>query len=93
MKQKLVNVNLRRFPKLRTGRLDYGRIIHFDNDIGFFQEFLIKPHLLRGYYLTFDWSGWIVLIKSEFLITTGMVWQVSSDKWKAPLAFDNNTDE
>ena len=40
MKQKLVNVNLGRFPKLRTGRLDYGRISHFDNEIGFFQEFL-----------------------------------------------------
>ena len=26
----------------------------------------------------------IALIKSEILITTGMVWQVSSDKWKAP---------
>ena len=27
----------------------------------------------------------VVLIKSEILITTGMVWPVSSDKWKAPL--------
>ena len=26
-------------------------------------------------------SDWIVLIKSEILITTGMVWPVSSDKW------------
>ena len=25
------------------------------------------------------------MIKSDFLITTGMVWPVSSDKWKAPL--------
>ena len=25
------------------------------------------------------------MIKSEFLIKTGMVWSVSSDKWKAPL--------
>ena len=25
------------------------------------------------------------MIKSEFLVTTGMVWPVSSDKWKAPL--------
>ena len=32
-----------------------------------------------------EWSGWIVLIKSEILIMTGMVWPVSSDKWKAPL--------
>ena len=34
--------------------------------------------LLRAYYVRFDWSGWIVLIKSEILITTGM------KKWKAP---------
>ena len=26
------------------------------------------------------------MIKSEFLITTGMDWPVSSDKWKAPFA-------
>ena len=32
-----------------------------------------------------EWSGCIVLIKSEILIMTGMVWLVSSDKWKAPL--------
>ena len=25
------------------------------------------------------------MIKSEFLIMTGMVWPVSSNKWKAPL--------
>ena len=93
MKQKLVNANLERFPKLRNGRPDYGRTSHFDKEIGFFQEFLIKTHLLRGHYLRFDWSGWIVLIKSEFLITTGMVWQVSSDKWKPTLAFDNHADE
>ena len=93
MKQKLVNANLGRFPKLRTDLQDYGRISHFDKEMGFFRDFLMKTYLLRGYYLRFDWSGWIVLIKSEFLITTGMVWQVSSDKWKAPLASDNHTDE
>ena len=32
------------------------------------------------------WPGWIVLIKSEILVMAGMVWLVSSDKWKAPLA-------
>ena len=93
MKQKLVNANLGRFPKLRTGRLGYGPTSHFDKEIDFFQEFLIKTHLRRGLYLRFDWSGWIVLIKSEFLITRGEVWQVSSDKCKAPLAFDNHADE
>ena len=28
-----------------------------DNEIGFFQEFLLKNHLLRAYYLGFDWSA------------------------------------
>ena len=28
-----------RFPKVRTGRPDYGRTRHFDNEIGFFLEF------------------------------------------------------
>ena len=51
----------------------------------FYHGFLLKNHLLRAYYLGFDLSGWIVLIKSEILTTTGMVWLVSSDKWKVPL--------
>ena len=50
--------------------------------------FVMKIHLLRAYYLRFDWSGWIVLIKSEILIATEMVWPVSSDKWKAPLGYE-----
>ena len=50
----------------------------------FSKGFLVKNHLLRAYYLGCDWPGWIVLIRSEILITTGMVWPVSSDKWKAP---------
>ena len=49
----------------------------------FSKRFLLKNHLLLVYYLEFDWSGWIVLIKSEILITTGIVWPVCSDKWKA----------
>ena len=32
---------------------------------------LLKNHLLRAYYLGFDSSGLIVVIKSEILITTG----------------------
>ena len=55
----------------------------FDNEIAFFKESFLKNHLLPAYYLGFDWSGWIVLIKSEILVTTRMVWLVSSDKWKA----------
>ena len=49
---------------------------HFENEM--------KNVLLRAYYLGFDWSGWKVLIKSEIIIATGMVWPVRSDKWKAP---------
>ena len=74
-----------RFLKVRTGWPDHGWTSHFDKAISFFQEFLLKNHLLRAYYLGFDISGWIVLIKSESLFTTGMVWLVSSDNWKASL--------
>ena len=28
--------------------------------------FFMKIHLLHAYYLRFDWSGWIVLIKVRF---------------------------
>ena len=62
-----------------------GRNSQLANEMGFFQRVLLKNHLLRAYCLGFDWSGWIVLIKSEILITTGMVWPVSSGKWKRPL--------
>ena len=75
-----------RFPKFRTGRPDHGRTGHFENEIGFFQEFLMKNDFLRAYYLGFDGSGWIALIKSEILITRGMACPVSSDQWQAPLA-------
>ena len=53
--------------------------------LGFFQELLMKNDFLRAYYLGFDWSGWIALIKNRILITKEMSWPVSSDKWKAPL--------
>ena len=51
----------------------------------------MKYYFLRACYLGLDWSGWIVLIKSEILITTGMTFPVKSDKWKAPweLRFQN----
>ena len=32
------------------------------------------------------------MIKSEILITTGMVWPVSSDKWKAPLVIQRHNE-
>ena len=44
----------------------------------------MKNDFLRSYYLGFDWSGRIALIKSKIFITTGMSWPISSDKWKAP---------
>ena len=34
------------FPKVRTGRPDHGQTGHFDKEIRFFQEFLLKNHLL-----------------------------------------------
>ena len=43
-----------RFPKVRTGRPDHGRTAHFENEIGFFQEFLMKNDFVRAYYLAFD---------------------------------------
>ena len=45
----------------------------------------MKKDFLRAYHLGFDWSGWIALIKSTILVTKGMTWPVSSDKWKEPL--------
>ena len=30
---------LKCFPKVRTGQPDHGQTSHFDNEIGFFQEF------------------------------------------------------
>ena len=76
------------FLKVGTARPYNGWSSHFDNEIGFSQEFLLKNHLLLPCYLGFDWSGWIVLIKRLIIIATGMVWPVSSDQWKAPFMCD-----
>ena len=65
------NAVLGRSPFVRTGRPDHCPTNHFDNEIGFFQGFLLKNHLLPAHYLGFDWSGFIVLIKSEILICDG----------------------
>ena len=70
------------FPFVRTGQADHCWTSQLANEIGFFQGFLLKNHLLPPHYLGFDWSGWIVLINSEILIATGRVRPVSSDKWK-----------
>ena len=42
----------------------------------------MKNVFIRARYLGFDLSGWISLIKSEILITTGMAWPVSFVKWQ-----------
>ena len=82
----LIHSTLRRFPFVRTGRPDHCRTSQLANKNHLlFLELFLKNHLLRVYYLGFDWTGWIVLIKSEILFSTGMVWRVKSDKWKAPL--------
>ena len=65
----------------------HGQTSRFDNEIGFFQEFFSeKPSLscIPAIYAFIDWLGWKVLIKSEILITTGMIWPLKSDKCKAP---------
>ena len=43
----------------------------------------MKNDFLRAYYLGFDWSGWIALIKNTILVTKGNVlagqfWQMES---------------
>ena len=53
------------------------------------QEFLLKtislvvfiPNITTNHAITY--TNWIVLIKSEILITTGMLQPDSSEKWKA----------
>ena len=76
--------NLGHFAKVKAGWPDHSRTGHFENEIGFFQEFLMKNYFFGAYYLEFDRSGWIALILSEILIKTGMSWPVSSGKFKAP---------
>ena len=39
---------LGRFPLVETDRPDQGWSSHFDHEIGFFQEILLKNHLLYG---------------------------------------------
>ena len=41
-----LNPHSGRFPEVRTGRRDHGKTTHFDKEIRFFQEFLLKNHLL-----------------------------------------------
>ena len=43
-------IYLGRFPFIRTGQPDHYRTSYFDNEIGFFQGFLLKNHLLPAHY-------------------------------------------
>ena len=86
------------FQKLSLSKRSYERSVHLSKLAGRtiagpvslkmkwpFQEFLWKNHLFRAHYSVFDWSGWIVLIKSEILVTTGRCWPLRLDKWKRPI--------
>ena len=66
------NAVLGPFPLIRTGRP--ARPLpdqSYDNEIGIIQGFLLKNHLLPAHYLGCNWSGCVVLIKSEILIYDG----------------------
>ena len=41
------------FPRVKTGWPDHGRISHFDNKIGFSEEFLVKNHLQQQHLTLF----------------------------------------
>jgi len=43
-----------RCPFVRTGRPDHCPTSQFDNEIGFFEEFLLKNRLLGACYSGFD---------------------------------------
>ena len=57
----------RSFPKVKTGREDHGCTRHFGNETGFFQEVLLKNHILSFVHNIYDENG----LACEF------------DKWKA----------
>ena len=57
----------RRFPNVKTGREDHGCTRHFGNETGFFQEVLLKNHILSFVHNIYDENG----LACEF------------DKWKA----------
>ena len=85
-KRILLNFIYGRFPFVRISRPFHSPTSHFENEIGYFQEFLLKNVFRRAYYLGFDWSSWRVLIKRKLIvIATEKVWPVNSDKWKAPI--------
>ena len=50
-----------------------GRTSHFESEIN------------HHYDLGMNRCGWIVLICSEFILTTKLVWSASSSKWQEPI--------
>ena len=47
----------------------------------FCKGFCLKSYVPRAHFLGLDWSGWIILIKSEIFVKTGTVrpfWQMES---------------
>ena len=79
-----LNPHSRCFPKVRTGWPDHDHTTHFDKEIRFYQEFCWKTISYGILFRICLTEQLIVLIRSEIRIGTGMVWLVSSDKWKAP---------
>ena len=65
----------------------FARLIVFPRQMqmkaAFFKGFLLKKLSPSSIILRIWLIGWTVLIKSEILIATGMVWPVSSDKREA----------
>ena len=86
--QEHATYHLGRFPFVRTGGPNHCPTGQLENEIGFFQESLLKTisfaHAIHD-LTDLRRSGRRVLIKREIIIATGMVWPVSSDKWDAPL--------
>ena len=73
LEKKVNTLSLGAFQKSELIRWTIAGPVTLTMKNAFFQEFLLKHHLLRACYLGFDWSDWIVLMKSEILIMTGMV--------------------
>ena len=47
----------RRFPNVKTGREDHGCTRHFGNETDFFQEVLLKNHILSFVHNIYDENG------------------------------------
>ena len=70
----------RRFPNVKTGREDHGCTRHFGNETGFFQEVLLKNHILSFVHNIYDENG----LACEF-------WQMESAlKHKRSIEFIRN---